>query len=92
MTPIAEADIPRLARGVRLRDDQARGRTIVLAPERLFVPDDTALAVLTLLDGQRSAGDVIDALAAQYDAPRAEIAADVLALLAELAERGVVAR
>lgn len=87
---ITETSIPRLARGARLRQDAARGRTVVLAPERLFVPDETALAVLTLLDGSRSAGTVIDLLAAQYDAPRAEIAADVLAMLEELAEKGVI--
>lgn len=87
---ITEASIPRLARGIRLREDTARGRTVVLAPERLFVPDETALAVLTLLDGSRSAGAVIDLLVAQYDAPRAEIAADVLAMLEELAEKGVI--
>lgn len=87
---ITEASIPRLARGARLREDAARGRTVVLAPERLFVPDETALAVLTLLDGSRSAGAAIDMLAAQYDAPRAEIAADVLAMLEELADKGVI--
>lgn len=87
---ITEASIPRLARGIRLREDAARGRTVVLAPERLFIPDETALAVLALLDGISSAGAVIDSLAAQYDAPRAEIAADVLAMLEDLAERGVV--
>lgn len=87
---ITEASIPRLARGARLREDAARGRTVVLAPERLFVPDETALAVLRLLDGSRSAGAVIDLLAAQYDAPRAEIATDVLAMLEELAEKGVI--
>lgn len=87
---ITEASIPCLARGARLREDAARGRTVVLAPERLFVPDETALAVLTLLDGSRSAGAVIDLLAARYDAPRAEIATDVLAMLEELAEKGVI--
>jgi pyrroloquinoline quinone biosynthesis protein D len=34
---------------------------------------------------------VVDDLAARYAAPREEIAADVLALLRELEEKGVVA-
>jgi pyrroloquinoline quinone biosynthesis protein D len=82
--------VPRLARGVKLREDAARGRWVVLAPERMFVPDETALEVLRLLDGVRDLDAVIDELAARFAAPRAEIAADVAELLADLAERGVV--
>ena len=44
------AAIPRLARGVKLREDAVRGRWIVLAPERMFVPDEIALEVLRLPD------------------------------------------
>ena len=48
------ASVPRFKRGVRLREDAARGRWVVLAPERAFVPDGTALEVLKLVDGARS--------------------------------------
>ena len=89
---IEPGSVPRLARGARLREDKARGgRWIVMAPERMFVPDETALEVLRLLDGARSVDTVVDVLAARYAAPREEIAADVLALLQELQEKGVVA-
>ncbi len=89
---IGPASVPRLARGARLREDAARGgRWVVMAPERMFVPDETALEVLRLLDGARSVDAVVDDLAARYAAPREEIAADVLALLRELEEQGVVA-
>jgi pyrroloquinoline quinone biosynthesis protein D len=89
---IGPASVPRLARGARLREDAARGgRWVVMAPERMFVPDETALEVLRLLDGARSVDAVVDDLAARYAAPREEIAADVLALLRELEEKGVVA-
>ena len=64
---------------------------MVLAPERAFVPDDTALEVLKLVDGARSVGAIADALAARFDAPREVIEADVLEMLRDLAERGVVA-
>ena len=88
---IAEEDVPRLARGVRLRQDRARdGRWVVLGPERMFLPDETALEVLRLLDGDRSLADIVDDLAARFDAPRAEILADVTAMLEELADKGVV--
>jgi pyrroloquinoline quinone biosynthesis protein D len=85
-----EASQPRLARGFRLRQDAARGRTVVLGPERVFEADETALATLALIDGERSVATIIDTLAAQYVAPREEIAGDVLEMLADLVERGVV--
>lgn len=87
---LTEASQPRLARGYRLKRDVARDRMVVLGPERVFEAEETALAILTLLDGNRSVAAIIDTLAAQYAAPRDEIGADVLALLAELAESGVV--
>jgi pyrroloquinoline quinone biosynthesis protein D len=88
---IGEAAIPRLARGVKLRQDAVRGRWIVLAPERMFVPDDVALEVLRLVDGARSVGAIADDLAARFSAPRGEILADVAEMLADLADKGVVA-
>ncbi len=91
MTTSVTADtVPRLARGNRLREDAARGRWVVMAPERMFVPDETALEVLRLLDGTRSIAAVVDELARRYEAPREEIAADVIALVEDLAGRGVV--
>jgi pyrroloquinoline quinone biosynthesis protein D len=84
------SSIPRLARGAKLREDTARGRWVVLAPERMFVPDETALEVLKLLDGARSVDAVVDELAARFAAPRDEIAGDVLEMLRDLMEKGVV--
>ncbi|PWS35122.1 pyrroloquinoline quinone biosynthesis peptide chaperone PqqD [Falsiroseomonas bella] len=83
--------IPRFPRGVRLQEDKARGRWIVMAPERMFVPDDTALEVLRLVDGARDVGAIVDALAAKFDAPRAEIEADVAAMLDDLVAKGALA-
>ncbi len=83
--------VPRFPRGVRLREDAARGRWVVLAPERAFVPDDVALEVLKLVDGARSVGAIAEALAARFDAPREVIEADIVEMLRDLAERGVVA-
>lgn len=84
--------VPRFAPGMKLREDTARGRWVVLGPERMFIPDEIALEVLRLVDGARSLDAIIDDLAARFDAPRAEIAADVAALLEDLAARGVVRR
>ncbi len=81
---------PRFAPGVRLQEDKARGRWVVLAPERMFVPDEHALAVLRLVDGARDEAAIVAALAAQFDAPAEVIAGDVRAMLADLLSRGAL--
>lgn len=84
------ARVPRLAPGVRLREDKVRGGWVVLAPEKLFVPDEHALAVLKSIDGVRTVGEIVDGLVSQYDAPHEVIAADVETLLQDLAEKGAI--
>ncbi|GGJ28272.1 pyrroloquinoline quinone biosynthesis peptide chaperone PqqD [Neoroseomonas lacus] len=81
---------PRFAPGVRLHHDKARDRWVVMAPERMFVPDETALEVLRLVDGARDVDVIVDALAAKFDAPRDLIATDVNAMLDDLVVRGAL--
>ena len=81
---------PRFAPGARLHHDRARDRWVVMAPERMFVPDETALEVLRLIDGARDLDAIIDALAKKFDAPRDVIATDVRAMAADLVARGVL--
>jgi pyrroloquinoline quinone biosynthesis protein D len=81
---------PRLAPGVRLKDDRARGQTVLLAPERVLVPDDTAVLVLQRLDGVATISQLSETLAYEYDAPAETIQADVIAMLADLVEKGFV--
>jgi coenzyme PQQ biosynthesis protein PqqD len=85
-------DVPRLPRGVRLRFDEVRGAHVLLAPERAFDLDAVAAEVLGLVDGARSVGEIIDALAAKYDEDRAVIAGDVVAMLDDLARKRVLDR
>lgn len=77
---------------VKFRFDEKRQAWIVLAPERLLLPDEQAVEILKLVDGERSVDAVIDALAAQFDAPRAEIAGDVQAMLQDLIDKKVLQR
>ncbi|MFC7474507.1 pyrroloquinoline quinone biosynthesis peptide chaperone PqqD [Dankookia sp. GCM10030260] len=84
------ASIPRLGRGMKLREDKARDRWVVMGPERMFVPDEIALEVLRLVDGARSVDAMVDDLAVRFAAPRGEIMADVVAMLDDLAAKGVV--
>ncbi|MGH7042179.1 MAG: pyrroloquinoline quinone biosynthesis peptide chaperone PqqD [Acetobacteraceae bacterium] len=81
---------PRLAPGVRLHFDSTRNAWLLLAPERVIETDGSAEAVLKLCDGQRTVGQIVDVLAAAYAADRAEIAADVGDLLADLAAKRLV--
>lgn len=88
---ITEQDRVRLAPGVVLRHDRARDQWTLLAPERVLVLDEVALDVVRACTGDvASVGAGIDRLAAQFEAPRAEIAGDVLDLLHTLRDRGFI--
>lgn len=87
---ISEATVPRFAPHVRLSFDKSRNRWVVMAPERLFVPDEIATEILKRCDGKASVAGIVDALAQEFDAPREEIAADVIALVGGLCEQGVL--
>jgi pyrroloquinoline quinone biosynthesis protein D len=89
---VNEASIPRFAAGVKFRFDPQRQAWVLLAPERLFLPDEPAVEILKLVDGVRSLGQIINDLAARFDAPRDVIATDVDAMLSDLAAKGVFRR
>jgi pyrroloquinoline quinone biosynthesis protein D len=75
---------------VKFRFDERRQAWIVLSPERLFLPDEQAVEILRLIDGMHTIDMIVDSLAEAFDAPREEIAADVLAMLRELVEKRVL--
>lgn len=86
----ADGEVVRFRPGVKFRFDETRQAWIVLAPERLLLPDEIAVEVLKRIDGQRTVGQVIDDLVAAFAAPRETIAADVRAMLGDLAAKGIV--
>lgn len=92
MTTLKPSDIPRLPRGVRMRFDEVRNAHVLLAPERAFDLDETAATVLELVDGQRSIDSIVSLLAAQFDADKDMIEADVIEMLSDLAAKRVVER
>jgi pyrroloquinoline quinone biosynthesis protein D len=87
---IDAATQPAVPPHIKLRHDAARGRWIILAPERLFDPDDVAVEVLKLCDGERTVEDIAGHLAKEYNAPIVEIQTDVIEMLQDLADKGVV--
>jgi pyrroloquinoline quinone biosynthesis protein D len=84
------ARIPAFRRGVKFRFDTVRDCWVVLAPERMFVPDDMAVEVLKLLDGARDLAAITDTLCARFDAPRDVVMTDVAAMLEDLSAKGAV--
>ena len=88
----SEAETWELESWARLRFDPVRDRWVLLAPERVLFPCPTTVTILERLDGSKSLGEVVDGLAAEFEAPRAEIARDTLNLLAGLASERVLHR
>ncbi|AOX17918.1 pyrroloquinoline quinone biosynthesis peptide chaperone PqqD [Kozakia baliensis] len=85
------AFVPRFARGHRLQHDKVRDVWLIQAPEKAFIADPIAAAVLRLVDGQRPVEAIIEALAQAYQAPRETISHDVVDLLGTLQEQRVLA-
>ncbi len=81
---------PHMPPYLKLRHDAGRGRWVLLAPERILSPDQTAVAVLQLCDGNRTVEDIAAKLAEEYSAPADVITADVLDLLQGLADKGYI--
>jgi len=83
---------PRLAPGVRLHFDKTRNAWILLGPERVIEMEGPSHEILKRCDGTHSATQIVDELTALYNADRATIEGDVLALLAELTTKRFVVR
>jgi pyrroloquinoline quinone biosynthesis protein D len=84
---VEAASKPVLVRSVKLRFDETRQVWVLLAPERLLTPSETAVAVLQLCDGVRTVADIAAHLADEFDAPPEAILDDILPLLQDLADR-----
>jgi pyrroloquinoline quinone biosynthesis protein D len=89
-TIIEGATRPTMPPYIKLRHDAGRGRWLILAPERIFEPDDIAVEVLKRCDGQRTVSDIASVLGKEYNAPENEILADIVVMLQDLADKGVV--
>ncbi|WP_051388557.1 pyrroloquinoline quinone biosynthesis peptide chaperone PqqD [Hyphomicrobium nitrativorans] len=87
VTPDTKLAMPR---HIKLRHDAGRGRWIILAPERVFNPDDIAVVVLQRLDGQRSVSDIAETLSQEYDAPLEVVTGDIVVMLQDLTDKGVL--
>jgi pyrroloquinoline quinone biosynthesis protein D len=81
---------PSLPRFVKMRHDAGRGRWILLAPERVFNPDEIAVTVLQKCDGNRTVAEIANLLADDYKAPADLIVKDIIDMLQDLSDKGVL--
>ena len=94
VAPIETIDrttVLRLKPHVRLQFNETRQQWVVQAPERVLMPDEIAVRILKLCDGKTSVEAIAETLAGEYQAPRDVVEGDVLEMLQDLAERGIVA-
>lgn len=88
---VGPESVPRLAPHMRLRHDRARDSWTIQAPERSFLLDPIAHAIVSRCDGSASVGQVVAALCAEFpDAPPEVIEADVVKLIQDFADKGVM--
>ena len=87
---IDETSVCAYPRGVRLKHDEVRAQWVILAPERLFVLDDIGLAIMRGVDGERAVSRIVDDLAEKFQAPREQILGDVIQMLQDFADKGVI--
>ena len=80
---------PRLAKGVRLQIDSASGKSVLLYPEGIVELNETAHEIVSRCDG-RILGEIVQALANQYDADSEALAADVRETVADLQRRNLI--
>ncbi|MFN0219273.1 MAG: pyrroloquinoline quinone biosynthesis peptide chaperone PqqD [Hyphomicrobium sp.] len=89
-TIIEAASKPGLPPHIKLRHDAGRGRWHVLAPERVFEPDPIAVEILKRCDGVRTVQSIAEEMSVEYNAPLSDITADIVSMLQELSDKGVV--
>ena len=88
---VSASTVLQLAPHVVFRFDDTRQRWVMMAPERLMLPDEQAVEILKLVDGKTGVSAIVDSLAARYQAPRELIATDVTTMLQDLADKGCLA-
>jgi len=87
-TELDESMLLGLGPGIRLQHDKVRDAWTLMAPERVLVLDEIACEVVVqIVDSDGGLAGVIDRLAAKFDAPREEIAGDVLQMLQPLVDK-----
>ncbi|UOM35127.1 PqqD family protein [Acuticoccus sp. I52.16.1] len=92
MTPLSPSDTLVRPTWARLKRCDVRGVWVLLVPEQVLYPCPTTVEVLERLATPTRFGDVLAALAQEYDAPIDVIEEDLGPLVSGLVEQGYVRR
>jgi pyrroloquinoline quinone biosynthesis protein D len=87
---VTALSVPALRRGIRRQYDAVRAQNVLLCPERVVLLDDIANAIAELCDAQRSVAAISEILAERYGEDPAQVEADVIGFVQELADKGLV--
>lgn len=87
MPMLSSDSVPTLWRLARLDFDAVRNRPVLLYPEGAVLLNDTGKAILELVDGRRTVGEIAEILGTRY---QTDVAADVSEYLSHLAERELI--
>ena len=87
---VSPASMPALPKHVRIQYDPVRQAFAVLSPEKVFWPKDISLDILRHCDGRATVGEIVAALASEYEANASDIADDVNAFLQEWSDKLLV--
>lgn len=85
---VSAASVPKFPRHVKFHFNKQRDQWVILAPERLLVPDETSIEILKMCDGKVSVDGIVTSLVEKYNAPHDVILKDVMAMLQDLADKG----
>jgi coenzyme PQQ biosynthesis protein PqqD len=84
---LSSDSVPTLWKLARLDFDAVRNRPVLLYPEGAVLLNDTGKAILELVDGRRTVGQIAEILGTRY---QTDVAADVSEYLSHLAERELI--
>jgi hypothetical protein len=84
----------RLAEDVSFQALGADGGSVLLslASGYLYTCNETTAALVAALDGRRTLAEAVDELEKQFDAPRAQLEADMLAMAGRLVDEKLLAQ
>lgn len=81
-----------LSGDVRFRRFDDRGIVVRQRAAEVLVVNEVAVRILELVDGRRTANDLVEALMVEFDADRTTLEADVPRFLEELLAAGLIER
>jgi len=89
-TMVSAGSRPFLPKHVRIQFDRMRQAYAVLAPEKIFWPDEISLDILRRCDGHSTVDEIVADLASDYDAAEEDVKVDVAAFLQEWSDKLLV--